>query len=81
MLFIHGKKDTLIPYHHSYSLAKACLGKATVFIPKKMTHNKFDYFNDVICPIDNFLQEHKLYFQSSEVVQVPFEYFYVPDYV
>jgi abhydrolase domain-containing protein 17 len=56
-LLIHGKKDSLITYQHSEQLASACRGKVEVFFSETMTHNQFQYYDDVILPIDSFLKK------------------------
>lgn len=81
VLFIHGKKDKLIPFEHSYQLASVCQGKTTVFIPEKMTHNKFEFYDDVLCPIDNFLKENNIEIDHTQSIQIPSEYLCVPSYL
>ena len=77
-LFIHGRKDNLISYKHSYKLAGVCLGKFTVFIPENMTHNEFKYFEDIFIPIDCFLREHELEISVAKTVKVPENYYQTP---
>ena len=56
ILFIHGKMDTLIPPSHSLDLINKCKSPAKLVSPNNMTHNTFDYINDVIIHIKNFLK-------------------------
>ena len=56
ILFIHGKKDTLIPPSHSLDLINKCKSPSKLVSPSNMTHNTFDYVQDVIVHIRNFLK-------------------------
>jgi hypothetical protein len=56
ILFIHGKMDTLIPPSHSLDLINKCKSPAKLVSPNTMTHNTFDYVQDVIIHIKNFLK-------------------------
>ncbi|OMJ92743.1 hypothetical protein SteCoe_4499 [Stentor coeruleus] len=54
---VHGIKDTVIPYHHSQKLHELCKGPSSLFLPSEMTHNNFDYCDDLILPIATFLSQ------------------------
>ena len=56
ILFIHGKMDNLIPPSHSLDLINKCKSPAKLVSPNNMTHNTFDYIQDVIVHIKNFLK-------------------------
>ena len=56
ILFIHGKMDNLIPPSHSLDLINKCKSPAKLVSPNNMTHNTFDYFQDVIVHVKNFLK-------------------------
>ena len=56
ILFIHGKKDNLIPPSHSFDLINKCKSPSKLVSPNNMTHNSFDYVHDVIAHIRNFLK-------------------------
>ena len=56
ILFIHGKKDNLIPPSHSLDLINKCKSPSKFVSPNLMTHNTFDYVNDVVFHIRNFLK-------------------------
>ena len=56
ILFIHGKKDNLIPPCHSLDLINKCKSPSKLVSPNNMTHNTFDYVQDVIVHIRNFLK-------------------------
>ena len=58
IMFIHGRKDTLISFQHSLQLKDNCNCPYEILLPEEMTHNKFDYFNDLIIPIKAFLDKH-----------------------
>lgn len=65
ILFIHGKKDDVIPYRHSEDL-RIELEKnnnyeiAELELNENMSHNEFDLKEDIINPINNFIKKHKL---------------------
>jgi len=65
ILFIHGKMDTLIPPSHSLDLINKCKSPAKLVSPNNMTHNTFDYINDVIIHIKNFLKVFTNYTNNS----------------
>ena len=65
ILFIHGKMDTLIPPSHSLDLINKCKSPAKLVSPNNMTHNTFDYINDVIIHIKNFLKVFTNYSNNS----------------
>lgn len=77
-LFIHGQKDTLISCKHSYKLASVCSGKITVHIPENMTHNEFQYYEDIILPISYFMRENELENAEVRPLRIPIEFFEVP---
>lgn len=56
ILFIHGKMDNLIPPSHSLDLINKCRSPSKLVSPNNMTHNTFDYIQDVILNIKNFLK-------------------------
>ena len=56
ILFIHGKKDTLIPPSHSLDLINRCKSPSKLISPDTMTHNTFDFIQDVIIHLKNFLK-------------------------
>ena len=58
---VHGIKDNVIPYHHSQKLHEQCRGPSSLFLPAEMTHNNFDYCDDLILPIATFLSQAGIY--------------------
>ena len=56
ILFIHGKKDNLIPYQHSVDLINKCNSPAKLVCPSQMTHNQFNFKEDIINHTKNFLK-------------------------
>lgn len=59
-LIIHGVVDTLIPYSHSQELQVMCAGISQLILPKEMDHNFFDYYDDLLVPMANFLDNAKI---------------------
>lgn len=58
VLFIHGQKDKLIPFNHSLMLKENCNCPYEILLPEEMTHNEFDYDDDLINPVKNFLEKN-----------------------
>jgi fermentation-respiration switch protein FrsA (DUF1100 family) len=54
---VHGQQDQLIPFEHSQSLFKKCKGTTTLTLPRMMDHNEFDFVEDLISPLHNFMVE------------------------
>lgn len=54
---IHGQKDTLIAYENSQILHDVCAGPCSLILPKEMTHNEFDFFDDLSLPFSAFLMQ------------------------
>lgn len=81
VLLIHGKKDALIPYSHSEQLASVCAGSVTIYLSETMTHNKFEYYEDVISPIDKFLKDHNIELSICDPIHVPAEYLSTPSHI
>lgn len=46
-LLIHGKKDTLVPWRHSYTLFAKCRGPCSLMLSERMTHDCFDFVEDL----------------------------------
>ncbi len=57
---VHGQKDTLVSPAHSHALHKNCGGPCALLSPKHMSHNRFDFIDDLIQPCVKFLQKCKL---------------------
>lgn len=56
ILFIHGKEDTVIPPIHSIDLIERCKAPAKLVIPVNMTHSHFDFNQDVIVHVRDFIK-------------------------
>lgn len=56
ILFIHGKMDKIIPYEHSIELIAQCTAPAKMVSPHYMSHNKFDFEEDLVVHIKEFLK-------------------------
>lgn len=85
VIFIHGKKDPLIPYTESETLYGLC--KSSIkdcFYPEDMTHNDFNLYDDIINHIIIFLK-HKCNYdineQSNEEIVIDSSLFEKPDEV
>ena len=84
ILFIHGQKDPLIPFKETIILKDNCDCPFEVILPIEMTHNDFDLDEDIIEPINNFLNKNckidkgKNEFDHNEEIQKLFEF---PSYI
>lgn len=57
-IFIHGLADPLIPYTHSEYLHANCASESKkIILPDHMTHNDFDFHDDIIKPVLDFLEQ------------------------
>ncbi|CAG9332077.1 unnamed protein product [Blepharisma stoltei] len=54
---IHGQKDNLIAWENSQQLHDLCPGPCCLLLPKEMTHNEFDFFDDLSLPFAAFLMQ------------------------
>ena len=52
---VHGQLDKLIPISHAYQLKDRCAGPTFFLSPPNMTHNDFDFYEDLIRPLMRFL--------------------------
>ena len=52
---VHGQLDKLIPISHAYQLKDKCSGPTFFLSPPNMTHNDFDFYEDLIRPLMRFL--------------------------
>ena len=48
---VHGQKDALIPIEQAQQLNDACSGPSFMLSPPQMTHNDFDFYEDIIRPL------------------------------
>ena len=68
ILFIHGKKDSLINYKHSIELSdemKRSNNCVDLILHDNMTHNEFALKEDIIFPIKDFIYKYNL--RSNEI--------------
>ena len=72
-LIIHGRKDELVPWQHSHEIFKQAAGPASLMLSDEMTHDSFDFVQDLSEPIYFFLARalttrkgHTL-FQSNQI--------------
>lgn len=54
---VHGQRDSLIPWDHAQQLHDSCKGQSYLVMPKEMTHNDFDFYQDLIKPLHQFLTQ------------------------
>lgn len=66
---VHGQKDTLIGFQHSQRLHDACGGQTTMILPTEMTHNDFDFYNDLIKPLLDFARQINMNTLPNERLQ------------
>jgi len=52
---LHGQQDKLIPIEQAYQLKDKCAGPTFFLSPPNMTHNDFDFYEDLIRPLMRFL--------------------------
>lgn len=52
---LHGLRDRLIPIDHAYQLKERCAGPTFFLSPPNMTHNDFNFYDDLIRPLMRFL--------------------------
>ena len=45
---VHGQKDSLIPVQQAQDLDDACCGPSFLLTPPMMTHNEFNFYEDLI---------------------------------
>ena len=82
ILFIHGQQDTLIPIEHTIKLKENCRCPYEVIFPDEMNHNQFDYDNDLIIPLKDFLKRNTG-FKSGECTKfsIPDSIFEIPPFI
>jgi fermentation-respiration switch protein FrsA (DUF1100 family) len=56
-LILHGKADSLIPWEHSKALFDRCAGPCSLMLSKQMTHDSFDFTDDLSQPLTFFLMQ------------------------
>ena len=60
ILFIHGKRDTLIPAYHSVCLYYKARGIKQLALAEEMEHNRAKVQRDIYQPIEDFLMNELL---------------------
>lgn len=55
--FMHGLKDTLIPFNHSVELNKVCPTVSFLHLIPEMDHNEFKIMEDLILPFKKFVSQ------------------------
>ena len=71
VLFIHGKKDKLVPHAHSEALAKNASQSscAKLSLHENMEHNHFNMYSEVINPIFDFFKETKFQLDPARYIK------------
>jgi hypothetical protein len=62
---VHGQKDALIPIEQAQQLNDACSGPSFMLSPPQMTHNDFDFYEDIIRPLMQFLVQSNILNQAN----------------
>ena len=69
ILFIHGKKDSLINYEHTLKLKNETKNNnIEIKLKSNMSHNEFDFKNDIINNIQDFLVANNLINNNIKIV-------------
>lgn len=71
VLFIHGKRDKLVPHSHSEELAKNAIQSscARLSLHENMEHNHFNMYIEVINPMFDFFKETKFLIDHERLIQ------------
>ena len=71
ILFIHGKKDTLVPHSHSEDLHKLAIHsvKAKLCLNENMEHNHFNMYIEILNPIFEFFKEIKFQLDIEKIIK------------
>ena len=81
IFFIHGQKDTLVPYSHSIQLSRKCKSSFELVMPENYDHNNFEFI-DFIETLTKFLRRHDLLsFRNNIVSKIPKELYVIPEYL
>ena len=67
---VHGKQDTLIPISHARELKERCFGPCTLREPFRMTHNRYDAYEDIIRPLMSFFATEEILVQEPRTAPV-----------
>lgn len=84
IIFIHGQKDSLIPFKETINLKDNCNCPFEVVLPISMTHNDFDVDEDIIEPIADFIgkncsvDKEKNDFDENEEIK---KMYIIPEYI
>lgn len=79
-LFIHGKRDEVIPCEHSEKLYENCASsKKVLHICPEANHSNFEEPNDTIHPIITFFHEFVKSKEKSKIIIVHPSFFEVPN--
>ena len=58
----------MIPIEHAYKLKDRCFGPCTFLAPVLMTHNRFDVYEDLVRPLENFMIQEEIFIDYDDNV-------------
>ena len=61
IFFLHGMKDTVVPFEHSEMQYESVNVPSELYLPKDMTHGAFSFEVQFTDPLINFLRKDVLY--------------------
>jgi pimeloyl-ACP methyl ester carboxylesterase len=77
--FVHGLRDSLIPFKHSQDLHGNCKAPCELILPKSMDHVEFDFFNDFTTPLMLFLNRCGISLNDGKKgIQLPLNLYELP---
>mmetsp|Transcript_14868 Transcript_14868/g.27488 ORF Transcript_14868/g.27488 Transcript_14868/m.27488 type:complete len:286 (+) Transcript_14868:1285-2142(+) len=78
---LHGQRDALIPCTNSQQLRNVCSAPCYLFMPAKMDHNVYDFFDDLAIPLMSFFADSGIDIKSSPNLHIsfPMELFHLPE--
>ena len=68
-LLIHGKKDEFVPWQHSQALFNNAGGPCSFMLSDEMTHDSFDFVEDLTQPIYFFLAKAMIEIDNGKTLQ------------
>jgi fermentation-respiration switch protein FrsA (DUF1100 family) len=73
VFIVHGQKDKLIPFQHSQALHDNCHNSVytKLLLPPKMDHNDFNFDEDFIDPLMEFMKQIGVKFDKVDPLTRP----------
>jgi pimeloyl-ACP methyl ester carboxylesterase len=72
VFILHGQQDALIPFANAQNLKRACIAPCWLFMPEKMDHNVYDFFDDLAIPLLSFFAESGIEISTTHNLTIPF---------